>query len=175
MLIWNHTSGEITLERLECTPTLKQKRTGNWPPPASTYAVAPDCTQPAKAKGKAKAKKSSSSAKPTLVPLQGDSAPHSSVPAATNSVKHGLSGFVAGPNLASVPNSSTDAGVDKEKRDVSDSDSDSSSSDYSSSTDCSDTSEDTPTHKTDLAPLHDHPQLQFKNNIHLSESGSDSN
>ena len=177
VLVWNHNTGDITLERLECTSALKQKRIGNWPPPASTFTAVPDSSSaPTKSRGKGKVRKS-----PRLDP---DS--HSSK--ATNSTKPTLSGFVAGPNLESVRNSSVDPSgapipntVPHTADSESDSDSSSSSNSSSSTSDSSDSSDDSAIHKhqTDIPPLPEtHPSFQDMpqfNNVYLSASGSDSN
>ncbi|KAI6645905.1 ELL-associated factor 2-like [Oopsacas minuta] len=174
VLIWNHASGEITLERVGCTSALKQKRIGNWPPPASTFAMSADTiSAPTKSKTKAKVRKS-----PRL-----DSESHTST--ATNSNKPTLSGFVAGPNLESVRNSSAELSGFPTAAQTADSDSDSdssSSSNSSSSTsDSSDSTDDSTKHKhqPEMPPLPEtHPSFQDMpqyNSVYLSASGSDSN
>ena len=179
VLVWNHNTGDITLERLECTSALKQKRVGNWPPPASTFTAVPDSSSappPSKSRAKGKVRKS-----PRLAPDT-----HSSV--ATNSTKPALSGFVAGPNLESVRNSSADSSgapitntVPHTAESESDSDSSSSSNSSSSTSDSSDSSDDSAIHKhqTDMPPLPEtHPSFQDMpqfNSVYLSASGSDSN
>ena len=184
VLVWNHNSGEITLERLECTSALKQKRTGNWPPPASNFSMVTNAiSAPTKPKAKGKVKKSETAG--TCPPLAQDSP----APVATNSNKPTLSGFVAGPNLESVRNSSADPTAPTATNSAqadSDSDSDSSSSSNSSSStsDSSDSSDDStlPKHALDIPALIDThqqmqeiPQYMNTNKVELSASGSDSN